>query len=465
MSFEFPLPDVGEGLTEADIVAWKVAPGDNVTVNQILVEIETAKSLVELPSPQAGTVGALLVEEGQTIEVGTPIIRFGGDDSSAEAAPASAGAPASNSEENPADESGEADGGATLVGYGAKETSSKRRPRKGASVPAPAAAAAPAAPAAEATPPAPAAAPATPAQPASAPASPSKPLAKPPVRKLAKDLGVDLSQVTPTGPRGEVTRDDVHAAANQTTAPTAGATAPAAASASDQGALEERIPFKGVTKMMAKAMVDSAFTMPHVTEFLDVDVTETMAMVRRLKSTKFLGEDVKVSPLLIVAKAVAWAVGRNPRINSCLEGDDIVVKKYVNLGIAAATPRGLIVPNIKNAQAMGLGELAQGIQDLTAMARSGKTPPADQAGGTITITNVGVFGVDAGTPIINPGEAAILAFGQVRKKPWVVGDEIVPREITTLSVSADHRVVDGEIISKFLADVGRGLEDPTLMLA
>lgn len=465
MSFEFPLPDVGEGLTEADIVAWKVAPGDNVTVNQILVEIETAKSLVELPSPQAGTVGALLVEEGQTIEVGTPIIRFGGDDSSAEAAPASAGAPTSDSAEKPSDEAGDADGGATLVGYGAKETSSKRRPRKGASVPAPAAAAAPAAPAAEATPPAPAAAPATPAQPASAPASPSKPLAKPPVRKLAKDLGVELSQVTPTGPRGEVTRDDVHAAANQTTAPTAGATAPAAASASDQGALEERIPFKGVTKMMAKAMVDSAFTMPHVTEFLDVDVTETMAMVRRLKSTKFLGEDVKVSPLLIVAKAVAWAVGRNPRINSCLEGDDIVVKKYVNLGIAAATPRGLIVPNIKNAQAMGLGELAQGIQDLTALARSGKTPPADQAGGTITITNVGVFGVDAGTPIINPGEAAILAFGQVRKKPWVVGDEIVPREITTLSVSADHRVVDGEIISKFLADVGRGLEDPTLMLA
>jgi 2-oxoisovalerate dehydrogenase E2 component (dihydrolipoyl transacylase) len=290
-------------------------------------------------------------------------------------------------------------------------------------------------------------------------------LAKPPVRKLAKDLGVDLSQVVPTGPHGDVTRDDVHAAANPAANATAGATASAAASAGANGELEERIPFKGVTKMMAKAMVDSAFTMPHVTEFLDVDVTETMAMVRRLKSTKFLGEDVKVSPLLIVAKAVAWAVGRNPRINACLEGDDIVVKKYVNLGIAAATPRGLIVPNIKNAHAMGLGELAQNIQDLTALARSGKTPPADQAGGTITITNVGVFGVDAGTPIINPGEAAILAFGQIRKKPWVVDDEIVPREITTLSVSADHRVVDGEIISKFLADVGRGLQDPTLLLA
>jgi 2-oxoisovalerate dehydrogenase E2 component (dihydrolipoyl transacylase) len=497
MSFEFPLPDVGEGLTEADIVAWKVAPGDTVTVNQILVEIETAKSLVELPSPQAGTVGALLVEEGQTVEVGTPIIRFGEAGSSAEAGADSAGnaASASASAESGsgaapagagAEASADADGGATLVGYGAKAASSKRRPRKGGPVPAPAAPAAPpAAPAAPAVPapPAPPVAPAPPAPPApdaaataapapaaapaasaSAPASPGKPLAKPPVRKLAKDLGVDLSQVVATGPHGDVTRDDVHAAANQATPAPAGATTPAA-SASDQGALEERIPFKGVTKMMAKAMVDSAFTMPHVTEFLDVDVTETMAMVRRLKSTKFLGEGVKVSPLLIVAKAVAWAVGRNPRINSCLDGDEIVVKKYVNLGIAAATPRGLIVPNIKNAQAMGLGALAQSIQDLTALARSGKTPPADQAGGTITITNVGVFGVDAGTPIINPGEAAILAFGQIRKKPWVVDDEIVPREITTLSVSADHRVVDGEIISKFLADVGRGLQDPTLLLA
>ncbi|WP_181275133.1 dihydrolipoamide acetyltransferase family protein [Brevibacterium oceani] len=513
MSFEFPLPDVGEGLTEADIVSWKVAAGDTVTVNQILVEIETAKSLVELPSPQAGTVDALLVEEGQTIEVGTPIIRFGGadGDTGAEAAPASAGAASSSSGSassgaaspegsapaEAAPVSADADGGATLVGYGAKATSSKRRPRKGGAVPAPASAApaASAAPSAPASAPVPAApnastspapaAPDAPAAPAhgaaaeaaagSASSGTGKPLAKPPVRKLAKDLGVDLTQVVPTGPRGDVTRDDVHAAANSAASTsaaanpaaslTAGATAPGAASASASGELEERIPFKGVTKMMAKAMVDSAFTMPHVTEFLDVDVTETMAMVRRLKSTKFLGEDVKVSPLLIVAKAVAWAAGRNPRINSCLDGDEIVVKKYVNLGIAAATPRGLIVPNIKNAQAMGLGELAQGIQDLTALARSGKTPPADQAGGTITITNVGVFGVDAGTPIINPGEAAILAFGQIRKMPWVVDDEIVPREITTLSVSADHRVVDGEIISKFLADVGRGLQDPTLLLA
>ncbi|MCI4012078.1 dihydrolipoamide acetyltransferase family protein [Brevibacterium sp. ZH18] len=478
MSFEFPLPDVGEGLTEADIVSWKVAAGDTVTVNQILVEIETAKSLVELPSPQAGLVEALLVEDGQTVEVGTPIIRFGGDDPLG--SPASGGASESSAAggdaQGSADSESDAEGGATLVGYGAKAASSKRRPRKGAGVPAPAGAVAPApaAPAAQAAP-APAVEP-TPAAGAStspSTASAGKPLAKPPVRKLAKDLGIVLATVAATGSRGEVTRDDVRAAADGTGEPAVGTASPSGAAVSatasagvgSTGELEERIPFKGVAKMMAKAMVESAFTMPHVTEFLDVDVTETMTFVRKLKSTKFLGEDIKVSPLLLVAKAVAWAVARNPRINSCLEGEEIVVKKYVNLGIAAATPRGLIVPNIKGAHAMGLTDLAQGIQDLTALARSGKTPPADQSGGTITITNVGVFGVDAGTPIINPGEAAILAFGQIRKKPWVVGDEIVPRDITTLSVSADHRVVDGEIISKFLADVGRGLEDPTLLLA
>ena len=476
MSFEFPLPDVGEGLTEADIVSWKVAAGDTITVNQILVEIETAKSLVELPSPQAGLVDALLVDEGQTVEVGTPIIRFGGGDSAGSSETVGASAPAAGDAQDSTESGVDGDGGATLVGYGAKATSSKRRPRKGAGVPAPASSGA--APEAPAAPPAAAAAP-----PASAPAgsadaaapataSAGKPLAKPPVRKLAKDLGIDLAAVVPTGTRGDVTRDDVKAAASGTGAAAAGAgadaqagTATASTGTGSTGELEERIPFKGVAKMMAKAMVESAFTMPHVTEFLDVDVTETMAFVRKLKSTKFLGEDIKVSPLLLVAKAVAWAVARNPRINSCLEGEEIVVKKYLNLGVAAATPRGLIVPNIKGAHAMGLTDLAQGIQDLTALARSGKTPPADQSGGTITITNVGVFGVDAGTPIINPGEAAILAFGQIRKKPWVVGDEIVPRDITTLSVSADHRVVDGEIISKFLADVGRGLEDPTLLLA
>lgn len=444
MTDTFLLPDPGEGLTEADIISWKVAEGDTVTVNQILVEIETAKSLVELPSPHAGVIAKLLVEEGQTVEVGTPILQFEGDGSASGDAPAAAAA-----DDNAADEGS----GPNLVGYGTTAQSKRRRPRKGQQGPAAAPAAAPAAEAAPAAQPEPA-----------APARAGHALAKPPVRKLAKDNGINLADVPATGEGGIVTRADLmnfmeSGQANTAAAPATGTSAAAAAPGT-----EERIPFKGVTKFMAQAMVDSAFTAPHVTEFLDVDMTETMELVRRFKASGVLG-DVKLSPLAVVAKAVTWAVARNPRINSSLEGDEIVVKHYVNLGIAAATPRGLVVPNIKDAHAMGLGQLAGEIRELALTAREGRTTPAAQTGGTITITNVGVFGVDAGTPIINPGEAAILAFGQVRQRPWVVDGEIVPREITTLAVSADHRLVDGEIISKFLADVGRALEDPAVMLA
>ena len=445
MTDTFLLPDPGEGLTEADIISWKVAEGDTVTVNQILVEIETAKSLVELPSPHAGVIAKLLVEEGQTVEVGTPILQFEGDGS------ASGDTPAADAADDSAEDEGS---GPNLVGYGTTAQSKRRRPRKGqqAQPEAPAAAA----PAAEAKP-------AAQPEPA-APARAGHALAKPPVRKLAKDNGIDLADVPATGEGGIVTRADLmkymeSGQANTAAAPATGTSAAAAAPGT-----EERIPFKGVTKFMAQAMVDSAFTAPHVTEFLDVDMTATMELVRRFKASGVLG-DVKLSPLAVVAKAVTWAIARNPRINSSLEGDEIVVKHYVNLGIAAATPRGLVVPNIKDAHAMGLGQLAGEIRELALTAREGRTTPAAQTGGTITITNVGVFGVDAGTPIINPGEAAILAFGQVRQRPWVVDGEIVPREITTLAVSADHRLVDGEIISKFLADVGRALEDPAVMLA
>lgn len=468
MSNLFNLPDVGEGLTEADIVSWKVAVGDAVTVNQILVEIETAKSLVELPSPQAGTISALLVEEGQTVEVGTPIIEFDGDGSGA-AGGSDAGAAGERAESGQAEKSSgdstDGSAGPNLVGYGVRADSSKRRPRKAQAAKAPQTEApAREVPEVQEEPGQPADA-APQEQPGGTGAERPKVLAKPPVRKLAKTKGVDLLDVTPTGARGEVTREDLlsHIESGGSAVQPATSSAPAAGQQAATGT-EERIPFKGVTKFMAQAMVDSAFSAPHVTEFLDVDVTAMMELVKRLKTKKQLGEDVRVSPLLIVAKAVCWAALRNPRINSCFDGDDIVVKHYVNLGIAAATPRGLIVPNIKGAHAMGLRDLALELGELTATARAGKTAPADQAGGTITITNVGVFGVDAGTPIINPGEAAILAFGQVRKRPWVVDDEIVARDITTLAVSADHRLVDGEVISKFLADVGRALEDPALML-
>lgn len=497
MSDVFLLPDPGEGLTEADIVSWKVAAGDTVTVNQILVEIETAKSLVELPSPHAGTITELLVEEGQTVEVGTPIVRFGpvGGEPPAQAAAADAGGAATGADgtaaEAPAAAPSEEASGATLVGYGAVASSSKRRPRKSAQAGAGAAPADGAAPASGAASPAAGPQDAAPGAPdAAAPGgdvpsgdSGGRPLAKPPVRKLAKDSGVDLRAVTATGPNGEVTRADLlrhldggdadtSAAAAVAEHPPAAAAQPAAAAGAAGAAgttasaaeREERIPVKGVKKAMANAMVASAFTSPHVTIGVEVDVTGMMDLVRRLKAERALGDGVRVSPLLIIAKAVTQTAMRYPHMNARMDGDEVVLRHYVNLGIAAATDRGLIVPNIKDADRMGLRELGEGIGELVEVARSGRTSPAAQSGGTITITNVGVFGVDWGTPIINPGESAIVAVGRVQEKPWVVDGSVVPREVMTVTVSADHRVVDGETISRFLRDVADALEDPVRLL-
>ncbi|MER6950632.1 dihydrolipoamide acetyltransferase family protein [Nonomuraea sp. NPDC000554] len=471
MRREFKLPDVGEGLTEAEIVRWHVKPGDQVKVNQIVVEIETAKSIVELPIPWDGVVSGLMADEGQTIDVGNPIIAVDtepdvvpdtGPEGSTEAVPSPPaegavepgvhGSPAPKEERQ-----------AVLVGYGVKTGPTKRRARKPATPPPAATVASPAPaappPAVAAASPAPAAPPvSTPAPPSAGPARGAKALAKPPVRKLAKDLGVDLTALTGTGPEGSITRDDVHAAA-------AGATPVAAPQAPPQRG-EERIPVRGVRKMTAQAMVASAFTAPHVTEFLQVDMTETMEAVTRLRALPDFAQ-TKVSPLLLVAKAVLVAARRHPMINSSWDeaAQEIVVKHYVNLGIAAATPRGLIVPNVKDAHELPLPELARRLGQLTETARAGRTQPAEMAGGTFTITNVGVFGVDAGTPILNPGEAAILAFGQVREMPWVVGGELAVRRVTTLSLSFDHRIVDGELGSLFLRDVGAMLEDPLRMLA
>ncbi|HEY3005190.1 MAG TPA: dihydrolipoamide acetyltransferase family protein [Kribbellaceae bacterium] len=485
---EFRLPDVGEGLVEAEIVSWKVKPGDTVKLNDTIVEIETAKSLVELPVPFAGVVAELLVPEGETVPVGTPIISV---ETSISANTGGGAEPTGTPKEDlappvqaPGDEEwvepgligGPAPGGRTavLVGYGPKTTEAKRRPRKGAAPAAPESAAAPAAPAQQpAATPAPAPVAVVPAPEATVSAvstgyPSAKVLAKPPVRKLAKDLGVDLGAVTPTGPGGVITRADVesHAAGAEAAAPAAAAPLYAVPSyAPVPGQTETRIPIKGVRKVTAQAMVSSAFTAPHVTEWITVDVTATMDLVKRLKNDRAF-EGVKVSPLLIVAKACLLAARRTPELNASWDeaAQEIVLKHSVNLGIAAATPRGLIVPNIKNADAMTLPDLARAINDLTAVAREGKTQPADQAGGTFTITNVGVFGVDAGTPILNPGESGILCFGAVRKQPWVVDDEIVVRQITTLALSFDHRLVDGEQGSRFLADVAGILEDPARAL-
>ncbi len=440
---QFKLPDVGEGLTEADIVTWRVKPGDTVEDGQIIVEIETAKAVVELPSPWDGTVARLLAEEGQTVDVGVPIIAIevAGQQKTDDAERAEVPAPApaeSPVAENPAAEAPARQ--AVLVGYGVKASSTTRRARKTAQ------------PVAETV------------------VLAGRALAKPPVRKLAKDLGISLASLAGSGPDGSITRDDVQrAAAADSPARSAvmenGArTATPAAAASPGG--EERIAVRGVRKHMAAAMVSSAFTAPHVTEFLQVDVTETMAAVRRVRDLPEFA-DLRPSPLLFVARALLIAVARHPLVNSSWDAaaDEIVVKHYVNLGIAVAAERGLIVPNIKNAGALPLPELARRLQALTETARAGKATPADLAGGTITITNVGVFGVDAGTPILSPGETAILAFGQVKDTPWVVDGQLAVRKACTLSLSFDHRIVDGELGSAVLRDVGAMLEDPVRMLA
>ena len=477
---EFKLPDPGEGLVEATITQWKVAVGDTVQTNDIVVEVETAKSLVELPIPWAGTVTEILAQEGDEVEVGTPIIvidtgdggRGGGSTSVEDVTDEKAAASDDMVPTPPADGESEQEGSkreAMLVGYGAIEGSTSRRRRRGG---------------------------AAQAEAESESVGPRKVRSTPPVRKYAKDRGVDLTQVTPAGDDGVVRRSDIDAflagtaatssaqqaaaelaapagegAATGDAAPAAGDAAPAAAYQRPQfdrsGEREERVDVKGVTKMMAQAMVSSKFSAPHVTEFITVDVTATMELVERLKTDRSYGmADLKISPLLILAKAMTIAVRRNPGINAVWDEDaqQIVRRNYVNLGIAAATPRGLIVPNIKDADLMDLRQLAEALHNLVATAKAGRTQPADQSGGTITITNVGVFGVDTGTPIINPGESAIVAFGAVRRMPWVVGtgadERIEPRWVTQLAVAFDHRLIDGELGSRFLADLAALMEDP-----
>ena len=495
---QFKLPDVGEGLTEAEILRWHVQPGDTVKVNQIIVEIETAKAVVELPSPYAGTVSALLVSEGATVDVGTPIISVstgaagpgaGGSagDRATMAAAASAAPPSVADQAGPAGravaleadlvpsppaDGGAANGGApataepaperqaVLVGYGVKLGSRTRRARKPGAIPTPAASSAlPVTPA----PPVTTAPPVTPAPAADAATSASgSVLAKPPVRKLARDLGVDLAALTGTGPNGSITRDDVQDAVS---AP------PPAIPLDGRGGMaavarEERIPIRGVRKHTAAAMTRSAFTAPHVSMFLDIDITETMAATERLKALPDFA-DVRVSPLLLVSRALLTAVARHPMINSSWDeaAQEIVVMHYVNLGIAAATERGLVVPNIKDAQAMSLPELARALTELSGRARAGKSAPAELTGGTISITNVGVFGVDTGTPILPPGETAILALGQVKDAPWVYRGELAVRKVCTLGMSFDHRIVDGDLGAAVLRDVGAMLTDPLRMLA
>jgi 2-oxoisovalerate dehydrogenase E2 component (dihydrolipoyl transacylase) len=492
----FPMPDVGEGLTEAEILEWKVAPGDSVTVNQIIVEIETAKAAVELPSPWAGQVHALLAEPGVTIAVGTPIIAIDTDPGAGplpdgpSAAPADAAQGAATRDDGAADEGSKigevtADGRiATLVGYIPAAGSSARRPRKGATPPAAVPRGATAAaqlsaggePAPAGTELASAAAQAQPGHDLAAAEAEGSiggrrsqaPLSTPPVRKLAKDLGVDLASITATRADGVISRADVEAAARPGAieAPEAVAAPPVSGPAYDPDTREQRVPIKSVRKMTAQAMVSSAFTAPHVTEFLSVDVTPMMQLRERLKARPEFAT-VRVTPLAFAARAVCIAAKRTPEINSVWDeaAGEIVFKDYLHLGIAAATPRGLVVPNIRDADRKSMLELAQALSELTDVARQGKTSPAAMTGGTFTITNVGVLGVDSGTPIINPGESAILALGSIKDAPWVVDGELAVRKVCRLGLSFDHRVIDGQQGGVFLSDVGALLADPALAIA
>jgi len=491
---EFRLPDLGEGLTESEIVNWHVAVGDTVELNQIIADVETAKAVVELPSPYAGVIAELHEQPGTVVEVGAPLVSFevpapvGEVQLRPDAVPVilvEAGAPARR-EPN-------------LVGYGAaveKGGRPERRARRFAAsasgvVTRSAVPAGPVPPAAISpltvlqpvtVPPlpvvhsAPESAAPVPVGTVSPPPAAERPRSTPPVRKLARDLGIALEGLRGSGPGGLILRDDVLRRAESAagaavdaaaaegivgTVPGAGA-APQAMQGTDR---ETRTPIKGMRKHTAAAMVSSAFTAPHVTEFLTVDVTPTMELIGRVRESKaFAG--VRITPLTIVAKALCIALRRNPSLNSRWDepAGEIVQFNYVNLGIAAATPRGLLVPNIKDAQDLGLLELAGALGSLTERARAGKTGPADLSGGTISITNIGVFGIDAGTPILNPGEAAILAMGAVRRMPWEYRGDIALRSVMTLSLSFDHRLVDGEQGSRFLADVGAILADPAMVL-
>ena len=439
---DFALPDLGEGLTESELVSWHVAVGDTVELNQPLAEVETAKALVELPSPFAGVIRKLYAEEGTTVLVGAPIVAFelegaGGEEVAGPDAAASPDAGAKPEREP------------VLVGYGPPVEGGNRparRARKGASQPA--------APApdpqlkVEVVPPPPTSS----VEPAETPRS------TPPVRKLARDFGLDLATVTGTGRNGLITREDVEAAARGTTPSSSPTSAPL-------GARETRTRIHGVRKHTAAAMVQSAFTAPHASEFLTIDVTPTMELIATLKeSAAFRGK--RLNLLTVVAKALCIAVRRNPSVNTRWDeqAQEIIQYHYVNLGLAAATPRGLMVPNIKDADSLDLAGLADALSALVETAKSGTSSPAELSGGTISITNIGSFGIDAGTPILNPGEAMILALGTVKRMPWEHRDEVALRQVLTLSVSFDHRLVDGEQGSRFLADVGAILANPAVLL-
>ncbi|WP_433228098.1 dihydrolipoamide acetyltransferase family protein [Actinomadura formosensis] len=417
----FRLPDLGEGLTEAEILEWKVSVGDTVATDQIIVEVETAKAAVDVPVPMAGTVAELFAEAGTVVDVGSPLISIAARDAAAERY---------REEER-------AGSGNVLVGYG---TTGTRRSRRRAARPTPASPA-PAQPA--------------PAQPAAPSHDEAPRVISPVVRRLAKDNGVDVAALTPTGPGGVILRRDVERAI--------GAAAPAPEPRQDETGVV-RVPLKGVRRTMADKLSRSRREIPDATTWVDVDATRLVKLKKKIQRAD---PDANVGMLALFAGICVAGLRRFPELNAYVdtERQEIVQVPHVHLGFAAQTGRGLVVPVVRDAHLMTVTELAAALRARTQEAREGRLSPADLTGGTFTLNNYGVFGVDGSTPIINHPEAAMLGVGRITDRPWAVKGKVRLRKVTQLSFTFDHRVCDGGVAGGFLRFVADCVEHPETLVS
>ncbi|MEU0392554.1 dihydrolipoamide acetyltransferase family protein [Streptomyces sp. NPDC006208] len=454
---EFKLPDLGEGLTEAEIVRWLVAVGDVVAIDQPVVEVETAKAMVEVPCPYGGVVTARFGEEGTELPVGAPLITVAVGAMEPSGAPAATDASATRSSTT-GDATADAteSSGNVLVGYGTGAPAARRRrirpaaPATAVSAPAPAPLAVPAAAPVQA----PVLAPGHGAE--GGPVAVISPL----VRKLARENGLDLRRLTGSGPDGLILRADVEQAVRATAAPVTPQATPAAAAAG--GAQGERVPLRGVRGAVADKLSRSRREIPDATCWVDADATELMAARAAMNASG----GPKISLLALLARICTAALARYPELNSTVDLDarEIVRLSEVHLGFAAQTERGLVVPVVKDAHSRSAESLTAEFARLTEAARQGSLTPAELTGGTFTLNNYGVFGVDGSTPIINHPEAAMLGVGRIMPKPWVHQGELAVRQVVQLSLTFDHRVCDGGTAGGFLRYVADCVEHPSVLL-
>ncbi|HEY6498340.1 MAG TPA: dihydrolipoamide acetyltransferase family protein [Streptosporangiaceae bacterium] len=394
---DFLLPDLGEGLEEAEIIEWRVQVGDQVTIDQAVVEVETAKAAVEVPVPFAGTVTALHADPGATVAVGQPLVSVD---------------PAAPAEEV---------SGNVLIGYGTKTSTGVRRrhPRR---------------------------------RPQNHPAGPVR-VISPLVRKLARDAGLDLTAIQGSGPSGVICRADVEQAASQQ------AVSQPAVSQPEAG--DTRIPLRGVRRAVADKLTRSRREIPEATVWVDVDATGLLTTRARLNAK---APDQPVSLLALFARFTVLALRGYPELNAHLDGDEIVIPGHVHLGFAAQTGRGLVVPVVRDAHQLSARDLSAALTSRTTAARAGQLGPAELTGGTITINNYGVFGVDGSAAIINHPEVAIIGLGRIIDRPWVVDGQLAVRKVTELTLAFDHRVCDGGTAGGFLRQLADYIEDPVTAL-